>query len=175
MIVFAGLTACSKKEVPSEAGSDLDVKPQKGMSAISGWIHPFFAFNSFTVTLINTETGRAFSTKPEASGQYKLTALPPGQYEIGLKIEDTTIPAVKLPMPFTAGKAEVFNLNFVGHPAIPLMKGTGKITGSISPAGQGARAVAYHTVTEQQYQADLDASGEFLIKDMPEGTYSVSV
>jgi hypothetical protein len=53
--------------------------------------------------------------------------------------------------------------------------GNSTITGQIQPATAAHSVVAYSPVLQAQYSGTIDAGGNFMVKDLPEGQFNVSV
>jgi thermitase len=112
-----------------------------------------------------TVTDGTRATLSDAAGQYIINDVPPGTYQVsagksGYESLTSTVMVV------SGGTAVAdFSLNEVSVP--------GNITGTVTDAEEGS-AIAGATVTDGTRTALSDATGQYIINDVPQGTYQVS-
>ena len=151
--------------------------PNPANASIIGKIAPLDIAKTVTVTITNAYAGRTFTAKPNETGSFILSSLPAGPYQItvnrGFDLGNINLALVNL----NGGQTkdiQTITLS-TGNSLAYVVNGTSAITGAVSPVKAGSFAYAYHKKMLHQYTGTIDASGKFIIKDLPEGSYYVNV
>ena len=117
LITFIGLSACQKSNEPNVAPT----------ASITGTIAPLSLAFSIIITATNTQTNTSVNARPDSSGVFKFSALPPGSYQVTFNAAPTNTPPI-ISLTLVAGKvADLGTLTF------PAGASTASITGTIAP------------------------------------------
>ncbi|RYZ48594.1 MAG: carboxypeptidase regulatory-like domain-containing protein, partial [Sphingobacteriales bacterium] len=178
LLLLIAFSACRKSEgtKPGKDTSDTTQNPPvfEQIPSIAGSMLPLFAVKDFEVLIKEIRPGKDTVLKPDAQGAFKINGLADGTYSVSIKIAGHTVMELAtIVRSFTT--QNLGRLDFTGSQYIPLVTGTGKITGSIRPAGVSTMISATHTGNWQTYTTNVNPDGTFTFENLPAGTYSGSL
>jgi len=160
LITFIGLSACQKSNEPNVAPT----------ASITGTIAPLSLAFSIIITATNTQTNASVNARPDSSGVFKFSALPPGSYQVTFNAVPTNTPPI-ISLTLVAGK--VADLGTLTFPNTAPISGTGIITGVVNPAGAVSNVSATRKNSTEYFTTAVNTSGAFTFKELSAGSYMI--
>jgi hypothetical protein len=149
--------------------------PDPATASITGKILPLEAANVAQVILNGSSLTYKQNIVVNADGSFKIPKLKAGNYWLdintGIIKGDATVRNIVL----AAGEEKDFETIMLGAGINGYqLYGNATITGQILPAGAARYVSAYNPVLQASYGGTIDNNGNFVIKDLPAGIYTVS-
>jgi hypothetical protein len=150
--------------------------PVQPKATIKGKIAPLEIIKVAKVILYGESFPAERSIGVGDDGNFIIDNIPAGRYRLAINTGpvrgDATIRDINL----SAGQVKDFQTIMVGAGNNGYtLYGNSTITGLIQPAAAAYSVSAYSQVLQSQYTGTIDAGGNFIIKDLPEGQFDVGV